>query len=128
MTNIFDFETCFSKRLPVNKEYDDVGKIFEKSYGSDNVCISSIFKITNPMLIEQFDKQQQTIKTKRGIKPQIINVFHGTSAPAVKNIIMNGFDPSYSRITAFGKGTYASPRIKTALQYCKDSTQKALHQ
>lgn len=120
--DILDLQSSFAKLLPLNKEYDRVADIFEKSYGSDAVCISAIFKITNPNLIDQFERQRQIIKEKRGKEPQIVEVFHGTTQTAAKSIIVSGFDPSYSVMAAYGKGTYASPHIKTALSYCKDAT------
>lgn len=120
--DILDLQSSFAEMLPMNKEYDRVASVFEKSYGSDAVCISAIFKITNPNLIDQFEKQRQEIKEKRGKDPQIIEVFHGTTLIAARSIIVSGFDPSYSVVAAFGKGTYASPHIKTALMYCKDAS------
>jgi hypothetical protein len=107
--------------LPLNNEYDKVVAKFEKSYQSNEVYISSIFKITNNKLTQMFEEQFLDIKRKREFAPEIIEVYHGTTLEAAKNIIHTGFDPSYSKIAAFGRGTYASPNIKLALQYCKDA-------
>jgi hypothetical protein len=34
---------------------------------------------------------------------------------AVHSIAAHGFDPAYSRVAVYGKGTYASPFVQTAL-------------
>lgn len=122
--DIMELQTEFSKIMHMDKEYDRVASIFEKSYGTDEVCISTIFKINNKNLEQNFMEQYDAIKAKRGKDPQIVEVFHGTTMDATRSIIITGFDPSYSKIAAYGKGTYCSPKVKTAIQYCKDAHTK----
>lgn len=50
-------------------------------------------------------------------------MFHGTTMNSALNIINTGFDVSYNTVSAYGKGTYASPNIRVALNYCKDAKQ-----
>lgn len=119
-SDIFSIQSEFSTMLSIDKEYDKVADIFNTSFGSDNVCISAIFKIDNPTLRQQFDMQKKEIELKRKRIPEVINVFHGTTMDAAKSIIYSGFDPAYSKVAAYGKGTYASTRVKTAIGYCKD--------
>lgn len=121
-SKITDMCSEYATLLPVNSEYDKIASIFEQSYGSTEVCISAIFKIHNQHTSDFFEAQRLEIKQKRKVDPQIIDVFHGTKMSVVKNIMATGFDPSYNRVMAFGRGTYASPKVKTALGYCKDAT------
>ena len=50
-----------------------------------------------------------------------IIVYHGTTYTAACNIMITGFLTSYSKIAAYGIGTYASPDPLFALTYCKDT-------
>lgn len=109
-----------SHMLPINKEFDEISKIFMDSYKCNEVCISSIFKIQNEYVEKQFDELKKKMTQKNGNIPEVLTVFHGTSLDSASNIIETGFDISFSRIAAFGKGTYCSPSVRTALQYCKD--------
>ena len=106
--------------LPLNREYDDVTAKFRASVGSDNVCVSVIYKIDNPALTADFDARRDSIAARRAVPPTVIEVFHGTTLAAAANILNTGFDSSYSTCAAYGKGTYASPSVRTAMGYCKD--------
>lgn len=106
---------------PSSTEYTDVYNVFIKSYKSENVCITSIYKVNNKKFTEEFNNTCKLISKKRNKQPEIIQVFHGTSTGSVSGIIENGFDPKFNRAAAYGVGTYASSSIKTALGYCKDA-------
>ena len=106
--------------LPLNKEYDDVTAKFRKSLGKDEVCVSVIYKIHNHALETAFNERCAAIEACRGVRPEIVDVFHGTTLTAAANIVNTGFDPYYSKVAAYGKGTYASPSVNTAVLYCKD--------
>ena len=106
--------------LPLNKEFDEVTAKFRAAIGTENVCVSVIYKINNDVLNKAFDARATAIYDARGSIPKVIDVYHGTSLLAAANIVNTGFDPNFSRIAAFGKGTYASPSVNTALGYCKD--------
>jgi len=124
MSKILTIQSSYATPLSINKEYERVSEIFEKSFGSTNVCISAIFKLDNPALENEFEAQILEITHKRGTVPKIMQVFHGTAMKSAKSIIKNGFDPKYSTVAAFGKGTYSSPNVTTALGYCKDARSK----
>jgi Poly(ADP-ribose) polymerase catalytic domain len=111
--------------LPLNKEYDDITKSFRESMGSENICVSAIYKIENPLLECRFNERAASITAARNSKPEVVNVFHGTTLKAAANIVNTGFDPTYSTIAAYGKGTYASPSARTAVIYCKDVKQQS---
>jgi hypothetical protein len=106
--------------LPLNAIYDRVEAIFLKDLALPNACISSIYKVRPGTLVAAFEATAAEIATKRGVSPTRIHVYHGTTAAAAASICVGGFDPSYSTHAVYGKGTYASPLPRTALQYCKD--------
>ena len=106
--------------LPLNKEYDAVTNTFRESMGSENICVSAIYKIINPILSNDFNNRIASITAARNSAPEVVNVFHGTTLKAAANIVNTGFDPAYSTIAAYGKGTYASPSARMAVTYCKD--------
>lgn len=103
-----------------NKEYETVESTFLKALGSPKACVSAIFKIRNVEMKAAFDARCASISATRKADPTVINVYHGTSLVAAASIARLGFDPSYSTIAAYGKGTYASANPSTALGYCKD--------
>ena len=106
--------------LPLNKEFDMITSKFRASIETDHVCVSVIYKINNEALTQAFHQRAAMIMDIRGDPPEIVEVYHGTTLSAAANIVNTGFDPAYSTIAAYGKGTYASPCVKTALGYCKD--------
>jgi hypothetical protein len=118
-----DFLSCISgnaSMLPLNKEYDTVTDSFRKSMGSENICVSAIYKIDNPILSHNFKERIESIATIRKSAPEVVHVYHGTTLTAAANIVNTGFNPHYSTIAAYGKGTYASPSARIAVGYCKD--------
>lgn len=110
--------------LPLNKEFDTVTDAFRKSIGTENICVSVIYKINNDLLNTAFDARAVAITSTRKTSPSVVNVYHGTTLKAAANIVNTGFDPAYSTIAAYGKGTYASPSAKMAMSYCKDVRQE----
>ena len=117
-----DFFSTLSevKMLPLNEEFDTVTNKFKTSLRSNQVCVSAIYKIQNEKMEIEFQSLYESIKKSRDIEPDIIPVYHGTRLEAAKQIIQNGFDPSFNKISMYGKGTYASTSAKVALRYCKD--------
>jgi len=119
----YDFLSTISGNavmLPLNKEFDKVTEKFRTSIGTDNVCVSVIYKIHNAELNVAFKARRNAIAELRKTPPTVVDVFHGTTLAAAANIVNTGFDPAYSTIAAYGKGTYASPSVNTAMAYCKD--------
>ncbi len=106
--------------LSFNKEYETVEAAFLKALGSPKACVSAIFKIRNAAMKAAFDARCADIAAKRGTAATVITAYHGTSLAAASSIASSGFDPKYSSVAAYGKGTYASAKPATALQYCKD--------
>ncbi len=104
----------------LNKEYDAVESTFLTALGSPKACVSAIFKIRNDDMKTAFDSRCVAIAKKRRTAPTVITAYHGTTLTAATSISHSGFDPSYSTVAVYGKGTYVSANPGTALTYCKD--------
>jgi len=119
----YDFLSSISGNatmLPLNAEFDAVTAKFRSGIRKEDVCVSVVYKIHNPILEDLFERRKLSITEARGSPPEIVDVYHGTSLAAAANIVNTGFDPAYSTVAAYGRGTYASPSVQTALHYCKD--------
>ncbi len=112
-------EIPYSAILPLDKEYDEICADFTTKMKKD-ICISEVYKIMNPKLVENYEACKAEITAKRGKEPEEILVYHGTTYSSACNIATTGFLSAYSRINLFGIGTYASKDPKMALTYCKD--------
>jgi len=110
--------------LPLNAEYDKVEAIFTKDLKLPDACVCAIYKIRDAGFSAGLEACAAEIATKRGKAPNRIHVYHGTTIAAAASICRTGFDPSYSSVAVYGKGTYASPHPRTALGYCKDAKTK----
>ena len=110
----------YADPLPLNAEYDRVEGIFLKDLALPDACISTIYKVRSGEWSAGFDACAADITAKRGVPPTQVRVYHGTTAAAAASICVGGFDPSYSTVAVYGRGTYASPLPRTALHYCKD--------
>jgi hypothetical protein len=119
--HFFDTISGNASMLPLNKEFDKITAKFRSSIGTNNVCVSVIYKITNDALNQAFDARAAAILEARGTAPKVVEVYHGTTLKAAANIVNTGFDPAYSTVAAYGKGTYASPSVSMALTYCQDA-------
>lgn len=61
---LLNIQSIHAKMIPVNNEYDKIANIFYDSYGSNNVCISVIYKIENPELEKNFNEQKKKYQIK----------------------------------------------------------------
>lgn len=88
-----------------SKEADKVIDIIKKSFPEE--CVISIEKINNPVLETNYKNRLQILQTKRGEnKVKEAQLFHGTDSKSVENIARNGFLTQYSKVNAYGIGTY----------------------
>lgn len=100
--------------------YDKLVNNIRKTY--PNSCILWIDKITNQELDERFQICYLNIlenRMKTNDTVEILELYHGTSEEAIHSIIKNGFDSGYNRVSAYGKGTYFSPRATMSATYSK---------
>ena len=121
---IISMMSGIAEMLPFNREYETVEARFLTALGSPKACVSAIFKMRNDAQKASFTARCRDIAVRRGAEPEIVTAYHGTSLVAASSIAARGFDPSYSTIAAYGKGTYASAQPATALGYCKDVKSK----
>ncbi len=106
--------------VPTGPTFNRICTEFESKM-KGTACICEIYKVDNPLLVENYEKCKEEIEEKRGKDPEEVIVYHGTTYAAASNIVTTGFLTSYSKIAAFGKGTYASESPIMALNYCKDT-------
>ncbi len=99
-----------------DKIYDTLVESIRKTY--PNSCVLWIDKIENPMLEDNFLRRYQEVINSRG-DAKIRQLYHGTSEECVKKIIVNGFQSSFNRVGAYGKGTYFTPLATMSAQYAK---------
>ena len=108
-------------RIPVdmsNKIFDEIDTKLRETY--PNRCILWIDAIQNDLLEKNFDQQKQAIISKRGDEEvKIMSLFHGTSENAINSIVDTGFDPTYNRTSAYGKGTYFAISANYSKDYAK---------
>lgn len=93
-------------------DYTRIENMVRKTY--KNACIVWIEKVNNPLLREAYDAYKASINP-----PNEYVLFHGTNEDAARSIIRNGFDPSYSKTCAHGKGIYFSKRASYSKDYSK---------
>ncbi len=97
--------------------YDEIGNKIRKSY--PNACVCWLEEIKNPSHEELFQKTKADITAKRKKEPETLQLFHGTTEPAVNSILRDGFDPAYSKVAAYGKGTYFALNASYSRTYAK---------
>ncbi|KAK2174006.1 hypothetical protein NP493_833g00012 [Ridgeia piscesae] len=94
---------------PSSTEYQDVENKFMMSAQGGVTKVIKIERVQNPGLYRQFMLRKEEMK-KRRLPPAVIerSLWHGTSADAVQNINMGGFNRSYcgKNATAYGNGVY----------------------
>ena len=116
-------EIPFTSILSIGDEFEYVCKEFESKM-EGTACICEIYKTQNQTLVDNFLHCKKSITQKRKEEPEEIIVYHGTTYECAYNIMNTGFLTKYSKIAAYGLGTYASPLPLLALKYCKDTKSK----
>lgn len=113
------------------------GKINE-SY--PNACILFIDEIKNQELEEAYNKHKVSVINQHNEKlheklgeklsvkppgflqtPTELQVFHGTHANTIDDIINKGFNPSKNRVSAYGVGSYFATKARYSFDYMKSS-------
>ena len=99
-----------------SKEADYVMELIKKSF--PNECVIMIEKINNPILKERYENCVKELKMLRGEnKVKEVQLFHGTDRKSVENIAQNGFMCKYSKVNAYGKGTYFAKNYSYSRNY-----------
>ena len=97
-----------------SKLYGDLVDIVRKSY--KDACVLYIDKITSPLLEEAFIKRKELFMKSYGDADEL-QLYHGTNSESVDSILEVGFKASYSKVAAYGRGTYFSATSKYSKQY-----------
>jgi len=95
--------------------YEIVSKRIRESY--PNSCICWIEENTNADLLVAYENRKQQISTRGNINE--VQFFHGTKEDIISKIAMEGFDPAFNRVSAYGKGTYFAKNASYSLNYMK---------
>ena len=91
-----------------SEEYKQVHAKLLKSYPKSDVLWME--KIKNPVLSQMFNRSS-------GSKTEL---FHGTKEKNIDSITEKGFLTKFNMVSAYGKGTYASPNCQFAMTYAND--------
>ena len=98
-----------------SKLYDELVGILRESF--ENACVLYIDKISNPELEAAFLKRKATF-AELGVGDEK-RLFHGTTADAIVSICNDGYKSSYSKVAAYGIGTYFSSAGSYSKNYAK---------
>jgi len=99
-----------------SKESDHIMELIKKSF--PNECVIMIEKINNPILKEKYEKRLSEMKRIRGENVvKEVELFHGTDRASVENIAHNGFLTRYSKVNAYGIGTYFAKEYSYSRNY-----------
>ena len=79
-----------------------------------NSCIVWIERVINPELEEKHDIYKASFD-----KPNVKQLFHGTSEEICRKIVSTGFDPTFNKVSAHGKGVYFSTRAAYSKEYSR---------
>jgi hypothetical protein len=122
--NKLDLDSTLFTTIDIcSKEADAIMELIKKTF--PNECVIMIEKINNPILLEKYNKRLNDLKQIRGNK--LISeqkLFHGTDRKSVENIAKNGFLSNYSKVNAYGIGTYFAKEYKLSRGYATSKTHK----
>ena len=115
MEKLYSIPYCKHIKMS-DPDYDIVVSQVRETYPS--ACVLFISKVDNHMVEGEYNRTLEEIKIKYGEEnTKIERVYHGTHQKHIKSIITKGFDPSYNKRSAYGKGTYFAKMGTTSLGY-----------
>jgi poly [ADP-ribose] polymerase 10/14/15 len=88
--------------------YEQISQRVRESF--PNSCICWIEENQNNTLLEAYEKRKAS-----NLKE--VQWFHGTKEELITTIANNGFDPSYNKTSAYGKGTYFAKNASYSNSY-----------
>jgi hypothetical protein len=117
-------DNLFSDVDICSKEADTVIELIKKSF--PNECVIMIEKINNPLLEKRYNDCLERLKKSRGDKCVIEEkLFHGTDRKSVENIAYNGFMYKFSKVNAYGIGTYFAKNYSYSRIYSLNKSHSA---
>ena len=84
-----------------DKVYNELVATLRQSF--PNACVLYIDRVKNDVLLNRFIKYRDSLE-----KPNEQRLYHGTNAHAVRSICDEGFKECFSKVKAYGHGTYFS--------------------
>lgn len=109
--------------LMSDTRFDEISARIRETY--PKACILWIDEIKNRNLEQEHQELLEQISNKRtNISVKTLELFHGTGEENIKSIALDGFKTSYSKIAAYGKGTYFSKLANYSINYAKDGKDK----
>lgn len=93
--------------------YDTISKRIRESF--PNSCIVWIEENQNSFLLEAYQTRKKEIAKVTGVNE--FQWFHGTREENITKIAQGGFDPTYNRTSAYGKGTYFAKNASYSNSY-----------
>ncbi|CAG2248584.1 PARP10_14_15 [Mytilus edulis] len=95
-----------------SKEYKSVLTHFNKTGGASYTVVK-IDRIQNKVLNQQYIAKKKLMDATNppGYQNERRPVWHGTNKQAIENIINTGFNRSYGKVTAYGKGVYFAVNV-----------------
>lgn len=100
--------------------YDEISKRVRQSY--PNACLCFIEELVNPPLLERYETFKQRIQERRGDANEQ-QLFHGTTEEAIRSIQGEGFNPFYSKVAAYGWGTYFAKSASISVGYMRGKSE-----
>jgi hypothetical protein len=93
--------------------YDTISKRIRESF--PNSCIVWIEENQNAFLLESYEARKKEIAKITSVNE--VQWFHGTREENISKIAQGGFDPTYNKTSAFGKGTYFAKHASYSNSY-----------
>lgn len=106
-----------------DKRFEEISQHVRQSY--PNSCILWVDEIDNASLRDSYQLRKEAMIAERGeAVVKELTLFHGTSERAALQIAKGGFDVSFSKIAAYGLGTYFASAASMSMYYTKDNKEK----
>jgi hypothetical protein len=89
-----------------------------------NKHVEKLSKTSEPPIVKKRAKPivKKIVKASPVLQtPAELQVFHGTHANNINSIIINGFDPSKNRVSAYGIGSYFTKNPSYSFNYMKSA-------
>lgn len=99
--------------------YNTISKRIRESF--PNSCIVWIEENQNSTLLAAYENRKKEIAKIASINE--LNWFHGTKEENVTKIAMEGFDPTFNKTSAYGKGTYFAKNASYSNSYMVPNSQ-----
>lgn len=102
------------------REFQDVARAFYDTLDAahSEIHIIRVERVWNPLLQRQYELQRERLEQRCARRPAERVLYHGTSAPAVRDICAHGFNRSFCgrNGTLYGQGVYFALHASLSVQ------------